>query len=335
LGWLRLYHHVKLAPGKAVGCGFVDGKVVFCLPGGPSASQMAFLQLALPALLKMAGHPDPQLPWLMAELTGDVTGQPDWTQFVEGQVAVTARGVEFAPHKLSSRLQSMAHADGLVMIPSGTASMPTGTMVPVQLWPGVLQSQPNPSQTREAATALTPEQTTRTDTPPVVSFVAKSGTGKTTFLEQLIPGLVARGLRVGVLKHHSHPTPFDVPGKDTYRLAQAGAQVVVGACSVQVAVFRQEDGAANLEAVIARHFSDCNLVLTEGFKRGKYPKVEVHRGAHSPELLCTPTELLALVTDEQFQIECPQFALTDVAGVADFLCDWCRDQKRAPGTDRT
>lgn len=167
--------------------------------------------------------------------------------------------------------------------------------------------------------------------PRVVSVVAKSGTGKTTFMEKLIPKLKARGLRVGVLKHHGHPTPFDAPGKDTYRLAQAGADVVVGASAVQIAIFRQlehpapskgEDGATDLDAIIARHLGDVDLVLTEGYKRGPYPKIEIHRAARSPELLCQPDELLALVSDVSWPLAIPQFGLEDAAGVANFLADW-------------
>jgi molybdopterin-guanine dinucleotide biosynthesis protein B len=154
--------------------------------------------------------------------------------------------------------------------------------------------------------------------------VARSGTGKTTFLEKLIPELKARGLRVGVLKHHAHNTPFDVPGKDTYRLAQAGAEVVVGACAVQVAVFHQEDGAAELEGVIARHFRGLDLILAEGFKQGNYPKIEIHRAAHpqSGTLLCAPGELLAVVTDEPLKGGVPQFDLEDAAGVAGLFLNW-------------
>lgn len=159
-------------------------------------------------------------------------------------------------------------------------------------------------------------------TPPVVSFVAKSGTGKTTLMEKLIPELNARGLRVGVVKHHGHATPFDVPGKDTYRLAQAGAAVVVGACAVQVAVFRQENGAADLDQVIARHCAGLDLVLIEGYKRGPYPKVEVHRAARSNELLCGPDDLLALVSDEPWPYDVPQFGLEEVSRLAEFLADW-------------
>ena len=161
--------------------------------------------------------------------------------------------------------------------------------------------------------------------PPVISFVAKSGTGKTTFLEKLIPELKARGLRVGVIKHHAHATPFDVPGKDSFRFAQAGADIVVGASAVQVAVFRQEDGAVDLDGVIARHCDGLDLVLAEGFKRGDYPKIEVHRAAYNVGLRCRPDELLALVTDEALPYDVPQFDLEDVTGMTDFLLAWLRE----------
>jgi len=156
----------------------------------------------------------------------------------------------------------------------------------------------------------------------VVSIIAKSGTGKTTFIEKLIQELKQRGLHVGVLKHHSHATPFDTPGKDTYRMAEAGAEVVVGASSVQIAVFIQQSGSDDLDATIARFLSDMDIVLTEGYKRGDYPKIEVHRAARSNELLCTPDELLLAVTDEPLDLPAPQFDLNDAAGVAAWLIDW-------------
>jgi len=157
--------------------------------------------------------------------------------------------------------------------------------------------------------------------PSVISIVAKSGTGKTTLLEKLLPELRARGLRVGVLKHHSHMSSFDVPGKDTYRLAAAGADVVVGASPVQVAVFRRQDGSGDLDSVIADHFADMDVVLVEGYKRGDYPKIEVHRSARSNELLCGPDELLAIVTDRHWDLPIPQFALDDVAGLGRLIAD--------------
>lgn len=157
--------------------------------------------------------------------------------------------------------------------------------------------------------------------PLVVSVVAKSGTGKTTLLERVLPQLRDRGVRVGVLKHHSHESSFDVPGKDTYRLAEAGADVVVGASPVQVAVFRRENGSGQLDALIATYFDGLDLVLIEGFKRGSYPKIEVHRSERGDTLLCEADELLALVTDHDWDLPVPQFDLNDASGLADFLVE--------------
>jgi len=157
--------------------------------------------------------------------------------------------------------------------------------------------------------------------PRVVSIVAKSGTGKTTVLEALLPALKDRGLRVGVLKHHSHVSSFDTPGKDTYRFAEAGADIVVGASPVQVAIFKRENASADLDAVIAECFDGKDLVLVEGYRRGAYPKIEIHRAARSSELLCHPDEMLALVTDREWDLPVTQVDLNDPGRLVDLLVD--------------
>jgi len=159
---------------------------------------------------------------------------------------------------------------------------------------------------------------------PIVSVVARSNTGKTTVLERLLPALKRAGLRVAVVKHHHHTSSFDTPGKDTFRFAEAGADLVVGVSPVQVATFRREAGSEDLDAVIARHCAGYDLVLTEGYKRGDYPKIEVHRAARSSELLCDFGEMLALVTDTSWDTDVPQFALDDTAGLAAFLVAWSK-----------
>lgn len=174
--------------------------------------------------------------------------------------------------------------------------------------------------------------------PMVISFVARSGSGKTTVLERLVPELKAMGFRVGVLKHHAHATPFDSPGKDTYRLAQAGADVVIGACAVQTAVFIPGDASADLEGVIRRHCVGLDLVLTEGYKRGNFPKVEVHRASRAAaegagaELLCSAAELIAVVTDEPLALpdSLPQFDLEDASGLARWLAQYLTHRAQTP-----
>ena len=161
-----------------------------------------------------------------------------------------------------------------------------------------------------------------TSQPPIVSVVARSKTGKTTFIEALLPELKQAGLRVAVVKHHHHTSSFDTPGKDTHRLAEAGADLVLGISPVQVATFSREPGSADLDAVIARHCADFDLVITEGYKRGVHPKIEVHRAERSPELLCSFGEMLALVTDAEWDTDVPQFDLDDAVGMAAYLTRW-------------
>jgi molybdopterin-guanine dinucleotide biosynthesis protein MobB len=159
-------------------------------------------------------------------------------------------------------------------------------------------------------------------TPPVVSVVARSGTGKTTLLESLLPALKALDVRVAVVKHHHHTSSFDTPGKDTFRLAEAGADLVVGVSPVQVATFSRESRSENLDEVIAEFCGGYDLVLTEGYKRGDYLKIEVHRTERSAELLCEYDELLALVTDGLWDTDVPQFGLNDAEGLAELLSNW-------------
>jgi molybdopterin molybdotransferase len=135
LGWHKIYHRVKLGPGKAVGFGLWQGKPVFCLPGGPPSNQMAFMQLALPGLQKLAGHKQVGLPKMLVRLAATVKGQRDWTQFLEGKFEETEQEILFHPYQLTSRLQAMSEAEGLLEIPENTAVIPQGTMVRVQVLP--------------------------------------------------------------------------------------------------------------------------------------------------------------------------------------------------------
>jgi len=135
LGWRKVYHKVKMGPGKAIGFGLWRGKPIFCLPGGPPSNQMAFIQLALPGLLKLAGHSQPGLAEVTAKLAQNVAGQKDWTQFIEGRFQKTEGEFLFHPYKMASRLQSMGDAEGILAIPEGTASIPKGALVRVQVLP--------------------------------------------------------------------------------------------------------------------------------------------------------------------------------------------------------
>jgi len=153
---------------------------------------------------------------------------------------------------------------------------------------------------------------------PIISVVGKSGVGKTTFLEKLIAELKQRGYRVAVVKHDVHGFEIDQPGKDSWRLAQAGSDSVVIASPQKLALIKQLDREMTLNEIAAL-LSDIDIIITEGYKRADAPKIEVSRRERGGELLCTPEELVAIVADQPFAPDVPQFGLDDARGVVDLL----------------
>jgi molybdopterin molybdotransferase len=133
LGWQKIYHRVRIGPGKAIGFGLYDGKPIFCLPGGPPSNHMAYLQLALPGLQKLGGAKNPGLLKVIAQLSETISGMRSWTQFIHGRLEIRHDKMIFQPIKLKSRLQMMAQADGITRIPEGTEMISEGTMISVQV----------------------------------------------------------------------------------------------------------------------------------------------------------------------------------------------------------
>ena len=136
---------------------------------------------------------------------------------------------------------------------------------------------------------------------PILSIVGRSNSGKTTLLEKLIRELTRRGRQVGTIKHHFHgPVEVDVPGKDSWRHKHAGARTV--ALSSPDTLFMIGDVAEEwtLETIAHQALFAVDLILTEGFKSGPMPKVEVNRAAQGMSLLCGSADhLVAVVTDRE------------------------------------
>ena len=114
-----------------------------------------------------------------------------------------------------------------------------------------------------------------------VSFVAKSGTGKTTLLERVIALLKDRGYKVGIVKHDAHDFDIDHPGKDSFRLTAAGADNMLICSPKKLALVKQHAAAPPVEELLAVYFSDMDIILTEGFKKSSLPKIEIHRKERS------------------------------------------------------
>ena len=150
----------------------------------------------------------------------------------------------------------------------------------------------------------------------VYVFAAWSGTGKTAYLEKLVPCLGQLGLTAAVVKHDVHGLDLDRPGKDSHRLFQAGAEATAVVCGGEVLLHRR--AAPTLEEVLAL-LPTTDLVLVEGFKAACYPKIAIYRAASGKPLAAEPEECLAVVTDTVLDVPCPQFPLDEPAALAAFL----------------
>lgn len=154
---------------------------------------------------------------------------------------------------------------------------------------------------------------------PVVSIVGNSGVGKTTFLEKLIQELKGHSYRVAAIKHDAHNFQMDHPGKDTWRLSQAGSDIVLISAPHKLAMLESVDEERTLDDLAAMVADRVDMVLAEGYRGASAPKIEVSRREKGSELVSPREELLAIVSDQAFDLPVPQFGLNEAAGVADLL----------------
>jgi len=155
---------------------------------------------------------------------------------------------------------------------------------------------------------------------PIVSIVGKSDSGKTTFIEKLVPELTRRGYRVATVKHDVHGFEVDREGKDSWRHKQAGAHTVVISSPEKVALIRDVDRDLTLAEIREKFIQDVDLIVSEGFKKDVQPKIEIFRKEKHKKLLCTKEDnLIAIVSDKRFRVGVSCFFLDDVRGVADFI----------------
>jgi molybdopterin-guanine dinucleotide biosynthesis adapter protein len=136
---------------------------------------------------------------------------------------------------------------------------------------------------------------------PILGFAAFSGTGKTTLLTQIIPILKRHGLRIGLIKHSHHSFQIDQPGKDSFRLREAGASPVMLISTHRRAIIteitptqepRLDDQLQQFDQ------SELDLILVEGFKAEPFPKIELHRPSlNKPLLYPNDPNIIAIASD--------------------------------------
>jgi molybdopterin-guanine dinucleotide biosynthesis protein B/molybdopterin-guanine dinucleotide biosynthesis protein len=159
--------------------------------------------------------------------------------------------------------------------------------------------------------------------PPAVTFIARSGTGKTTLLVKVIAELSRRGWTVGALKHDAHRFEIDHEGKDSWRMTAAGAAITAISSPATTAVIESHEIEPTLEQLLAPFTGKVDILLTEGFKRSALPKIEISREALQQPLLCrgehNDPALLAVASDAELHLDVPCLALNAPLSICDFI----------------
>jgi len=156
----------------------------------------------------------------------------------------------------------------------------------------------------------------------IIGLAGWSGSGKTTLVTKLIPCLIARGVNVSTLKHAHHGFDLDQPGKDSFFHRAAGATEVIISSAKRWAILHElrEETEWDLGALVAK-MSPVDLVLVEGFKRDRFPKLEVHRAANRKPLIHPDDpQIVAIASDIPLpSAKIPVIDLNDVEAIADVL----------------
>ncbi len=156
---------------------------------------------------------------------------------------------------------------------------------------------------------------------PIVSFVGTSNSGKTTLLERVVRELKSKGYRVAVIKHSPHGFDIDQPGKDTWRLAQAGSDLVAISSPNEVAFIERVDTELTLIELETLFRGKVDVVLTEGYKNSNAAKILVLGTEQNQEQLCHGGETLATVSAHLSPLGVPSFDYDDVASIVNLLIE--------------
>ncbi|WP_303720124.1 molybdopterin-guanine dinucleotide biosynthesis protein B, partial [Malonomonas rubra] len=164
----------------------------------------------------------------------------------------------------------------------------------------------------------------RKGSPPVVSFAGYSGSGKTTLVTEVIKQLTGQGYKVGAIKHDGHSFEIDRPGKDSWKMTQAGSAITCITDSSTLAMIKNQQCAPSVDSIVSDYYSAMDIVIVEGWKESAPNKIEVYRS----EVGYTPLSqqenaenFIAIATDCDLQSSLPLFDINQPQKITNFIVE--------------
>lgn len=308
LGGKELFWRTAMKPGTPAFAALLANRLLIGLSGNPAAALTTFDVLVRPVIAALLG-----LDWRPAVIRAELvnrTGKPSSLRRYYRALLTCEGGrwtADVLPGQSPGVLSGIAQANGLVVVPEGKGPLEPGEQVEAWLMTGGVKP-------------LSPA-------PPILSIVGKSDTGKTTLITRLIIELGRRGYRVGTIKHDVHGFELDVPGKDTWRHARAGARAVAISSPGKLALIQVVDRERTIDEV-ADMMDGVDLIMAEGYKSADKPKIEVTNKKAQGELICTVRDgLMAVAAEEPALLTTktavppavPVFHRDDAPGLCDFI----------------
>ena len=153
----------------------------------------------------------------------------------------------------------------------------------------------------------------------VIGIFGWKNVGKTHFATGIIKLLVSKGYKVGSIKHAHHDFDIDQPGTDSFKHRKAGSSQVIISSSRRWAKIIENNNKKekNLDELIAE-FQDIDIVVVEGFKKEKHPKIEI-LGKNLQKINREIKNVIAIISDEFFDSSIPVFKKNDIESLVEFI----------------
>lgn len=156
---------------------------------------------------------------------------------------------------------------------------------------------------------------------PVVLIIGKQNVGKTTLIKLIIPRLKKKGYRVGTIKYNIPYFEIDYQGKDTYTYYKAGADVVSISSPEKLAIIKRVNRRPpSIKEIIKSNYCDVDVVLVEGYKKWRYPYIEIYNDhRHMEPAVKERKNHLKIASETKTVSPIPTFKENDLKNILKFI----------------